>query len=192
MVTMQDVARYAGVSKSTVSRVINGHSVSADVTQKVSTALQRLGYHPNRLARALTTNRNSVVGVIIAESSQISPAVIAFLSHLLAHMSRLHRPLMVLQLQDQYLSHTESVQALAEQRCECIVCVSAGDDLDKMMSESFQSVGIPLALVEMTLCGHAILSLKAVKTCPEKSSIQDEFLSVNQCIEQIIANFIEQ
>jgi LacI family transcriptional regulator len=62
MVTMQEVAEYAGVSKASVSRVVNGLAASDETYHRVSAAMQSLGYHPNLIARALTTKRNSVIG----------------------------------------------------------------------------------------------------------------------------------
>lgn len=60
-----DVAARAGVSHITVSRVINGHaSVSAATKQRVTEALQALGYQPNTAARALVTGRSNTIGVI--------------------------------------------------------------------------------------------------------------------------------
>ena len=51
---MSDVARLAGVSHQTVSRVINGHpNISPSTRAKVQRAIDRLGYRPNTAARAL-------------------------------------------------------------------------------------------------------------------------------------------
>lgn len=64
-VTINDVAREAGVSISTVSRIINGTAFVADDKRRaVETAMQRLGFQPNYLARTLITGRSMTVGVI--------------------------------------------------------------------------------------------------------------------------------
>jgi DNA-binding LacI/PurR family transcriptional regulator len=63
---MADVARHAGVSSQTVSRVANGHSnVDAATRERVVQAMQELGYRPNGAARALRTGRFRTIGVII-------------------------------------------------------------------------------------------------------------------------------
>jgi DNA-binding LacI/PurR family transcriptional regulator len=65
---MGEVARAAGVSQSTVSRVVNGNPrVDADVRRKVEREIRRLGYVPNMAARALVTRRSDSVGVVIPE-----------------------------------------------------------------------------------------------------------------------------
>jgi LacI family transcriptional regulator len=66
--TLEEVAKIAGVSRSTVSRVINDSPhVSADTREKVWQAIQASGYQPHAAARSLVTNRTRVISVIIPE-----------------------------------------------------------------------------------------------------------------------------
>ena len=66
--TIKRVARLAGVSIKTVSRVINGASyVSEETRRRVTRAIQRLNYRPNALARGLVTGRSRSIGLIIAD-----------------------------------------------------------------------------------------------------------------------------
>ncbi|MEA9986247.1 LacI family DNA-binding transcriptional regulator [Subtercola vilae] len=63
---MADVAKLAGVSGQTVSRVANGHSnVDATTRDRVLDAMKTLGYRPNVAARALRTGRSGSIGVIM-------------------------------------------------------------------------------------------------------------------------------
>src|SRR4249920_2206519 len=72
---MTDVARLAGVSHQTVSRVLNEHpSVSDETRKRVETAIVQLGYRRNTAARALVTRRTSTLGVVSVETSQYGPA----------------------------------------------------------------------------------------------------------------------
>jgi LacI family transcriptional regulator len=72
---MSDVARLAGVSHQTVSRVLNNHpSVSEATRQRVMRAVEQLGYRPNALARALASRRSRVLGVISFDITQYGPA----------------------------------------------------------------------------------------------------------------------
>ena len=65
-VSMADVARAAGVSAQTVSRVSTGHpGVVASTRQQVLAAMQRLGYRPNSAARALKNGEFRTIGVIM-------------------------------------------------------------------------------------------------------------------------------
>ena len=66
--TLEEVAQAAGVSRATVSRVVNGSpKVSPDIRRTVEREVARLGYVPNRAARSLVTRRSDSVGVVITE-----------------------------------------------------------------------------------------------------------------------------
>lgn len=65
--TLEDVARQAGVSRATVSRVVNGtRNVDPDIQQLVRHAIEQTGYRPNRAARWLVTQRTETVALIIS------------------------------------------------------------------------------------------------------------------------------
>lgn len=70
-VTMQDIARAAGVSQSTVSRVLNDAPTSVPIAvetrERVREVAERLGYRPNPLARGLRGARTMLLGVIVRE-----------------------------------------------------------------------------------------------------------------------------
>ncbi|HUP82711.1 MAG TPA: LacI family DNA-binding transcriptional regulator [Candidatus Limnocylindria bacterium] len=66
--TLEVVAHAAGVSRATVSRVINGgHRVDPQTIRSVQRAIERLGYSPNRAARSLVTRRSDSIGLVIPE-----------------------------------------------------------------------------------------------------------------------------
>ena len=67
--TLEQVARYAGVSRATVSRVVNGsESVDAGLRQIVQQAIEDLDYVPNLAARALMTKRTDTITLVAAET----------------------------------------------------------------------------------------------------------------------------
>lgn len=67
-VTIKDVAKQAGVSISTVSRVINNSKpVTDEVKQRVLDVIEKTGYIPNPLARSLVTKKSQLIGVIVPE-----------------------------------------------------------------------------------------------------------------------------
>src|SRR5690348_6652494 len=62
---MADVARLAGVSHQTVSRVINDSvHVRSETRERVLAAMRELDYRPNSMARALVTGRSRTLGVV--------------------------------------------------------------------------------------------------------------------------------
>lgn len=69
-VTIYDVAREAGVSMATVSRVVNGNpNVKPSTRKKVMETIERLGYRPNAVARGLASKKTTTVGVVIPDIS---------------------------------------------------------------------------------------------------------------------------
>jgi DNA-binding LacI/PurR family transcriptional regulator len=72
---MADVARLAGVSHQTVSRVLNGHpNVSPATKADVLAAIRDLGYRPNVAARTLVTGKTNTLGVISFDTTLYGPA----------------------------------------------------------------------------------------------------------------------
>ncbi|MEU2739062.1 LacI family DNA-binding transcriptional regulator [Streptomyces sp. NPDC007095] len=69
--TIHDVAREAGVSRGTVSRVLNGgHYVSPAAQEAVNAAIRRTGYVVNRHARSLITGRSDSIGFLLTEPQE--------------------------------------------------------------------------------------------------------------------------
>jgi len=71
--TMHDVAKLAGVSQSTVSRVLNDANshvpISEETRKRVLDAVEELGYQPNMIARSLRTQRTQMIAVMIGDIS---------------------------------------------------------------------------------------------------------------------------
>lgn len=73
--SIYDVARAAGVSHQTVSRVLNDHpSLRAETKKRVLDVMAELDYRPNLAARALVTSRTRTIGVLSSQSLQYGPA----------------------------------------------------------------------------------------------------------------------
>ncbi|MGZ4031123.1 MAG: LacI family DNA-binding transcriptional regulator [Tumebacillaceae bacterium] len=69
--TIKDVASRAGVSPSTVSRVISNHPrISEKTKREVRQAMEELGYHPNILARSLAKKTSDTIGVLIPSTTE--------------------------------------------------------------------------------------------------------------------------
>lgn len=69
-ITIKDIAKQAGVSISTVSRVINGSKpVSSEIRQKVMKIIEDTGYMPNPIARSLVMKKSQLIGVVVPDIS---------------------------------------------------------------------------------------------------------------------------
>ena len=74
-VTIKKVAETAGVSKQTVSRVINNHpDVAAETRKHVQEVIERLGYHPSAVARNLSRQRTRTIAVVTAGLNLAGPS----------------------------------------------------------------------------------------------------------------------
>ena len=76
-VTMQQVAAEAGVSVSTVSKVINSrYGVASETVHNVTEVINRLGYEASLVARSLRNSRTNVIGVLVADFEPFSTEVL--------------------------------------------------------------------------------------------------------------------
>ena len=89
--TSTDVARYAGVSRATVSRCFsNPDSVREDTRKRVMEAANTLGYEPNRVAQMLLTNKSDMIAVLTADfANPFQPALIEKLTDVLTGMGKM-------------------------------------------------------------------------------------------------------
>lgn len=115
--TMRDVARLAGVSKTTVSRVLNGSDlVTEDTRTQVEDAIQRAGYVVSYQARSLATGRSDAVALLVTEPFQDMWADPTFASILGGIYSALSStPMTPLLLQASTAAEQTKVRSLLEQ-----------------------------------------------------------------------------
>ena len=120
MVTIKDVAREAGVSVATVSRVINNEPrVSQDTKSNVSAVMKRIGYRPNANARALVTKKSTTLGVVIPE---LQDPFFAALSHGADKVARNFGMQLLLSTGLRSAqSERDALELLLERRCDAIV-----------------------------------------------------------------------
>ena len=145
-VVMADVARLAGVSHQTVSRVINNSpSLRPETRQRVQEAIERLGYRPNTAARALVRGRTGIIGLISTGSAYFGPTSIQRTIEEAARTSGLFASSVSLSTLTR-ASLDASVEHLTRQLVEGIIIIAGQDDaLDLARS---RTVSVPVVLVE--------------------------------------------
>ena len=80
-VTIGDVARTAGVSVATVSKVINGrYGVALETSRHVQEVIDQLGYESSIVARSLRSSRTNVIGILVAEFEPFSTELLKGIS----------------------------------------------------------------------------------------------------------------
>lgn len=143
---MADVARLAGVSQQTVSRVVNGSASLRPATRRrVQEAIDQLGYRPNSAARALVRGRTGIVGVIGTGSAHFGPTSIQRSIETAARERGLLASTVALAALTRDLLD-DSVEHLRRQGVEGIILIAGQDDALELARS--RTVGVPIVLVE--------------------------------------------
>lgn len=133
MVTMRDVARHAGVSIATVSHVINEtRPVSDELRDRVQGAMEKLGYQPNTIARALRSKHSNTIGLIVPDGRNPFFAEVA---QGIEEVSLEHEYSLILcdsgNDLGKVLVHTKNLSA---KRVDGIIFTTSGDDFEDISS----------------------------------------------------------
>jgi len=132
MPTIEDVAKRAEVSKSTVSHVINNtRYVSPELTEKVKKAMEELGYHsPNAIARGLKTQKTFTIGLIVSDITNLfSPYMARGLEGIASEKDYN----VIVSNTDELLEKEQKlIDNLIEQRVDGVVLSPTGKDDDKI------------------------------------------------------------
>ncbi|MDQ0208153.1 catabolite control protein A [Alkalicoccobacillus murimartini] len=141
--TIYDVAREAGVSMATVSRVVNGNpNVKPTTRKKVLEAIEQLGYRPNAVARGLASKRTTTVGVIIPDISSI------FFSELargIEDIATMYKYNIILCNSDQNKEkEIHLINTLLEKQVDGIVYM--GGEITEEHAEQFKRSPVPIVL----------------------------------------------
>jgi len=162
--TLADVARHAGVSVSTASRVLNGstRTVNSELQVRVLAAARDLRYVPNAHAQALVRERSAIVGVIVHDVSD--PYFAEITRGIQRSASDARRLVMVCNSYREPERELEYVRLLHAQRVEAIILAGSGLDDQAYCEalsaelEAFSSAGGRVAVIgRHALPGSAVL-----------------------------------
>ncbi len=144
---MADVARLAGVSHQTVSRVVNGQTnLRPETRERVLKAIRQLGYRPNAAARALVTRRSATIGVIGSKAGFWGPSTV----HRTIQAAGREAGYFVSSANLQSLTREELVDAIShlrDQSVEAIVLIGGTDDALEV-ARAQEDLGTPVIVVE--------------------------------------------
>lgn len=120
MITIRDVARQAGVSVATVSRVLNNSSVVTPETRDaVLQAVESLGYRPNANAQALATQISDTIGVVVMDVSD--PFFGALVKAVDTVAQRMQKHVLISNSWHQEEKERHAIEVLMRQRCHALV-----------------------------------------------------------------------
>ena len=145
---MFDVARSAGVSHQTVSRVVNDHpNVRPETRARVMAVIEELGYRRNTVARALATNRSGTIGVITNREALYGPTSILLSLEAAARDEGYFVSLVTL-TDAATTTMSAALQHFRDQAVEGIIVISASADL--MTAAIEVAPRVPVVLVAAT------------------------------------------
>lgn len=153
MTTILDVSRRVGVSKSTVSKVLNGTGRVSEATKKaVFEAVKELDYRPNVLARSLSMKTTDTIGLIIPDAYGTAQ----YINNLIDMTQRLANDsgkfLMISQVDGNDIeSSIQSIRKLVDRRCDGIIYYKSsrieGSDIGDKLESLIDELPIPLVVL---------------------------------------------
>lgn len=157
MATIKDIAKRAGVSTATVSRVLNNSSVVSETARKaVSEAMREMQYYPNTIARSLKKETTMSIGVVIQDLSNTYLA--SFCNSLEGYVSQEgYLPLIAStnnnpELEEKYLRHMmqRHVDAMVIQNC------GKNNDFIAEISHKIPTIAVYRRVMHENYCGDFI------------------------------------
>lgn len=143
MKTIADIAKIAGVAKSTVSRYLNGGSVSEETKKKIELVIEETGYAPNAFAQSLKAKKTNIIGTIIPRLD--SYATSRTLMGIDERLRELNYHMLVSNTGQDLTREIENIYTLAKQKVAGIILLAT--EVTDAHLKAIQEIDIPVLLV---------------------------------------------
>ncbi|SIR65411.1 transcriptional regulator, LacI family [Janthinobacterium sp. TND4EL3] len=149
-VTIAQVAREAGVSKTSVSRFLGGEldALSENIRQQIAGTIARLGYQPNQMARGLKRGRTRLIGMVVAD--MLNPYTVAVLQGVEAACQQHGYTLILCNTGNDEQRERQSLAALRSYSVEGLIVNTQGRNIE---SSDLQQADMPIVLVDRRIDG---------------------------------------
>ena len=157
MATIMDVAKKVGVSKSTVSKALNGNGRVSKKTQRaIIQAAQELNYRPNALAQSLSLQSTNTIGLIIPKGYSTSQYITRLIDIAYIFSRNAGKSLMITQMDGNDLhSGINAIRYLVDRCCEGILYYKNSHidnvNIEKELSDVVRTLDIPLVMLNYQL-----------------------------------------
>jgi LacI family transcriptional regulator, sucrose operon repressor len=143
MSTILDIAKLAGVAKSTVSRYLNGGSVGEATKKKIEQAIKETGYSPNPFAQSLKAKKTNIIGTIVPrlDSYASSQTLIGIDEQL----KKMNYQMLISNTSQSLEREIESIYSFANQKMAGIILLAT--EITDQHIEAFESVKVPVLLI---------------------------------------------
>jgi LacI family transcriptional regulator len=152
-ITIADIARQAGVSKATVSRVLNQRpeGVGPDTRRRIQALLDETGFQPCGVARGLATGKSGSVGLIIPDiTNPFHPLLVRGVEDAL---NQAGYSLFLCNSDEDIAKETEYVRVLLEKGVDGVILNSAASDCDCQL-ELLETQGVPCVVLDRVIEGR--------------------------------------
>lgn len=159
--TIRDVATKAGVSVGTVSRVLNGKSVSARVLESVNSAIKALQYTPNAVAQSMRTQSTRAIGLVVNDIS--NPLFSGIAKGIDDHLAEHQYLLLIASTNNDARRERVVIESLKQRRVDGLA-IAVTDEFNTSVSSVLKSIGCPVVLLDRDL------DIGADSVCDDHSS----------------------
>lgn len=141
--TILDIAKIAGVAKSTVSRYLNGGSVGEATKKKIEQAIKETGYEPNPFAQSLKAKKTNIIGTIVPrlDSYASSQTLIGIDQEL----KKMNYQMLISNTSQSLDREIESIYSFANQKMAGIILLAT--EITDQHIQAFEDVKIPVLLI---------------------------------------------
>ena len=176
MANINDVAKRAGVSIATVSRVLNGSArVNSDIKKRVEDAMEALAYQPHPAARSLRTNRSRIIGLLISDIQ--NPFFMGLIRGVEDEAQRHEYSLILCNSSESPQREQQYLEVLYTERVAGAIIVPTREQLGEETLGRFQERGIPLVAVD-----------RRVKDKNVDAILVDNVRGAREAVSHLIAN----
>lgn len=148
---MQDVADLVGVSKQTVSAVVNGKPGITEETQaRVRAAIEQLGYRLDFMARSLRTRQTHTIALLITDVASLFLSKIASVAEDCAYQA--HYNLVLYNTREDSQRENDYIESVIQRSVDGVLFVSAADDSTAI--QRLELAGVPVVALDRTPRGY--------------------------------------
>lgn len=144
-ITITDVAKRAGVSKTTISRYLNGkfEFMSAESQQRIKNIIEELNFRPNNLARSLKSSKSRLIGVLIADIS--NPFSSILVKGITDYCKQCGYNVVIANTDNDSVKEREYIMSMIDQRVEGLIVNATGNNSEFLRDIAEHYVPIVLA-----------------------------------------------
>nr|WP_197032325.1 LacI family DNA-binding transcriptional regulator [Bacillus sp. UNC41MFS5] len=143
MSTILDIAKLAGVAKSTVSRFLNGGSVGEATKKKIEQAIKETGYTPNPFAQSLKAKKTNIIGTIVPRLDSFASS--QTLIGIDEQLKQMNYQMLISNTSQNLEREIESIYSFANQKMAGIILLAT--EITDQHIEAFETVKVPVLLI---------------------------------------------